>query len=200
VRNPLADPARYRAEFAAHHLNISLGFEPVSPSLVGYASEWNISKYSSGKISMITVDRSKCYAAHPGVACPMGVRVSVNFRGRAVLEFGRAARPGEKYWATASAFAPGEAMHGMNVKGKTIAQVERELRGRHISVARFYIETKAGEKVTRSAPGGYFVYDDAVPWAPGQVQLYVGPSKKEPHSKPDYQGNAVPAVPAPTHR
>ena len=35
IRNPQADPAEYRAEFAAHHLNIKLEMLPVSPSLVG---------------------------------------------------------------------------------------------------------------------------------------------------------------------
>ena len=192
VRDPLADPARFRAEFAAHHLNISLILEPASPSVVGYATEYTVSAHDADKIKLITVDRSKCYTSDTGAVCPVGVRVSVNFHGRAVLEFGRAARPGEKYVATTSAFAPGEAMHGMHVKGKTIAHVERELRGRHVSVARFYIETEAGETVARSAPGGYFVYD-ADPWAPGQVMMYVGPSKKEHESPPDFVLNGVPA-------
>ena len=35
VRNPLAGPARYRAEFAARHLNITLKLVPASPSIVG---------------------------------------------------------------------------------------------------------------------------------------------------------------------
>ena len=34
VRNPTADPNRYRAEFAKYHLNISLRLVPASPSIV----------------------------------------------------------------------------------------------------------------------------------------------------------------------
>src|ERR1700722_10101722 len=42
VRNPLADPSRYRAEFVAHHLRVTLKLVAASPSLVGtlvYSSE-----------------------------------------------------------------------------------------------------------------------------------------------------------------
>jgi len=35
IRNPYADPSVYRAEFAAHHLDISLLMVPGSPSVVG---------------------------------------------------------------------------------------------------------------------------------------------------------------------
>lgn len=35
VRDPLADPARYRAEFAAQGLKVELSLVPASPSIVG---------------------------------------------------------------------------------------------------------------------------------------------------------------------
>jgi hypothetical protein len=120
VRDPLADSARYRAEFAAHHLNITLKLVPASPSLVGtvvYTGE-----SGGADITPITA-RGRCYTGGGGSACPVGVRIPADFRGQAELVFGRAARPGELYESTAPATAPGEVMHGLRFQGLTVARV-----------------------------------------------------------------------------
>ena len=50
--------------------------------------------------------------------------------------------------STGSAFARGEAMHGMNIKGETVAQVLSQLRARHITVADFNkVESNGDENV-----------------------------------------------------
>lgn len=181
VRDPLADPARYRAEFARHHLRITLKLVPASPSLVGTVV------YLSGDITPITA-HGKCYTGGGGAACPVGVRVPANFHGSAQVVFGRAARPGEQYASSASAFAPGEVLHGMRVTGRTVAQALAALRHRGVSVPLFDVIRRGYARHLRSVPGTWFVYD-AVPWASQQVMLFVGPARKQPN----------PGAPQPVH-
>jgi hypothetical protein len=172
VRDPLADPARYRAEFAQHHLRITLRLVPASPSLVGTVV------YLSGDITPITA-YGRCHTPGGGSACPVGVRVPASFHGQAEVVFGRAARPGERYETTASAFAPGEVLHGMRITGHRVAQVLAMLRHRGVRVPLFNYAHHGSARNLRSVPGTWFVYD-AVPWAPGQVLLFVGPTQ-HPH-------------------
>lgn len=185
VRNPLADPSRYRAEFAAHHLNIALRLVPVSPSIVGtvvYLGE----PAKSPQIQTITAP-GRCFTGGGGSACPVGVRIPVGFRGQGEVVFGRAARPGEQYESTAPVTAPGEAMHGLTFVGDTVAQVLAMLRERHVTVPDFnYSQNNQGMNVAH-VPGSWYVYG-ADPWAPGQVMLEVGPTRTQPTSQAPQPG------------
>ncbi len=191
VRDPLADPATYRAEFAAHHLDITLQMSPVSPSMVG--SVFFFDEPGTGPHLILITAKGACNTPGGGGNCPVGVKVPAGFRGPAHIAFGRAARPGEKYASTGSVFAPGEAMHGMTVTGKTVTDVLAQLRARHVSVGVFNVERRTGSTSAHSVPGSWFVYD-ADPWAPGEVMLFVGPT---PHAPGGQAGVATP-VPTPT--
>ena len=170
VRDPLADPARYRAEFARYHLDITLKLLPVSPSIVGTVVYMGQSAHSA-PIAPITA-QGKCLEASGTSACPVGVRIPVSFHGNAQLVFGRAARPGEQYESTASAFAPGEVLHGLSVRGLRVTQVLAMLRQRHVTVAWFDVQAGGESTNERRVPSSYFV-SDANPWSPGEVQLSV---------------------------
>jgi len=174
VRNPVADPKRYRAEFAAHHLNISLTLVPASPSVVGTLVEESVSAGSAAwQLTPITA-KGRCFTGGGGNVCPVGVRVPIDFRGTVSLVFGRAARPGEQYESAAQADGPGEAMHGLHYQGKTVAAVLAMLAKRGITVPQWRVQ-RAGQcymEVRRSVPGTWLVYN-AVPWAPGQVLLWA---------------------------
>ena len=192
VRDPLADPARYRAEFARHHLRITLKLVPASPSLVGTVV------YLSGDITPITA-HGQCYTPGGGggaARSASGCRPTSTARREVV--FGRAARPGEQYESTASAFAPGEVMHGMRITGRTVAQVLAMLRHRGVRVPLFNYAHRGYARNLRSVPGTWFVYD-AVPWAPRQVLLFVGPARTQPNPGPPRRVHGQPALsPSPT--
>ena len=173
VRNPVADPKRYRAEFAENHLNITLTLVPASPSVVGTLVEESLSAGSGPQITPITA-KDRCFTGGGGNVCPVGVRVPVDFHGAATLVFGRAARPGEQYESAGQANGPGEAMSGMHYQGKTVASVLAMLAKRGFTVPQFRVQ-RAGQcfmEVRRTVPGNWLVYD-AVPWAPGQVLLWA---------------------------
>jgi hypothetical protein len=186
VRNPLADPKRYRAEFAKYHLNIGLTLVPASPSIVGTLVAESLSADAS-QLTPITA-QGRCFAAGGGV-CPVGVLVPVHFRGSATLVFGRAARPGEQYESAGSATAPGEAMHGLHFQGKTVATVLAMLARRGITVATWRVQRSADcyTEARHSVPGTWLVYE-AVPWAPGQVMLSAAKTLPVPACAPSPGG------------
>jgi hypothetical protein len=173
VRNPYADERIYRAEFAAHHLDITLSLVPVSPSLVGTLVYWGGNGNSDGGITTITA-RGRCWTGGSGSECPVGVRIPGGFHGQAQFVFGRAARPGEQYDSTGLVTAPGEAMHGLTYRGKTLTAVLAVLRTRHVTVPQYRSWYPCG-KLPAHIPGNWRVYD-ADPWAAGQVLLWVGPA------------------------
>lgn len=190
VRNPVADPKRYRAEFAAYHLNINLAMVPASPSIVGTVVAESLSAGASD-FKPITA-RGRCFSGE-GDACPVGVEVPVDFRGSATIVFGRAARPGEHYEAAGDAGARGEAMHGLPFQGKTVATVLAMLARRGVTVASWRVQLPAAcyTEELRSVPGSWLVYQ-AVAFAPGEVLLWAAKALPVPACTP------TPAAPAPS--
>jgi len=199
VRNPVADPRRYRAEFARYHLNIGLQLVPASPSIAGTLVEESESAGSGSQLQTITA-RGRCFTGggEPGPQCPVGVRVPVDYRGTATLVFGRAARPGEHFEAPGSATALGEAMHGLHFVGKTVAAVLGMLAERHVTVRQWQVQVQNLPCYTgsrRTVPGIWYVYR-AVPWAPGQVLLWASRTWPVPGCQQP-AGSPVP-TPSPT--
>jgi hypothetical protein len=180
IRNPHADPATYRAEFAAHHLNISLTMVPGSPSVVG--------TLALGGGNGLTVLRQPGRCIEPGGgACAIGVRIPAGFRGSAQLAFIGPARPGQKYEATGQPTARGEAMHGLHYLGRRVSAVLALLARRHVTVGAYRVFTASGFAASpRSVPADWYV-TGAAPYAPGEVTLWAsrtpkhgGPSAKPP--------------------
>lgn len=191
VRNPYADPSRYRAEFRAHHLDISLRLVPASPSIVGTVVFFE----GNSSLKVITA-KGRCFTGGGGDICPIGFRVPLHYRGSAELVFGRPARPGERYESTAPATARGEALHGLRIDGRRVGTVLRLIGARHVTAGAYHITTKGGlGRLVHHVPLSWFVYG-ADPWAPGQVMLWAGPTRG-PQPVPAPSGNPVPA-PTPT--
>jgi hypothetical protein len=168
VTNPVADARKYRQEFARLGLNIDLTLVPASPSLVGTLVYFE----SPASITPITAV-GKCWTGGGGNVCPVGVKVPLDFKGSAVITFGRPARPGEQYATTGPVTAKGEAMHDMTFVGKTAASVIAMLAARHVTVGDYWFQNARCDGMSRkSMPGSWYV-TGANPYAPGQVTLNV---------------------------
>lgn len=176
IRNPYADPAMYRAEFAAHHLDITLLMVPGSPSIAGTLA------YGGGDGVTVLQQPGRCTEPGGG-ACVIGVRIPDGFRGSTQLAFVRPARPGERYETTGQVTAPGEAMHGLSYTGRRVAAVLAMLARRHVTVGAYRVfSAAAGGGVSispRSVPGDWYV-TGADPYAPGQVLLVVSRTPHQP--------------------
>lgn len=182
VRNPLADPARYRADFAAHHLDIKLQMIPASPSLVGQLV--SVGGTDLNQLKPISSDAAKCQTPG-GAGCQIGVKVSTGYHGTADLAFARAAEPGEQYESAGSVTAPGEAMHGLHYKDLTVNAVLSLLNARHIAVPQYRRMDNGHSRSLRPrrVPGDWLV-QSAVPWAPHQVLLFVTPTRSSSSTPP----------------
>jgi hypothetical protein len=179
IKDPLADPKRYQKEFAAHGMKIGLSLVPASPSIVGtLVMQDDGAGPDKRKIEPITA-KGRCVSGGGGDICAVGLRIPVGYRNQAQIVFGRAARPGEQFSSTASAFAPGEALHCVAVRGLTVDAALAKIGKRHVTVPEFHVdEVQAdgsvyGKNLGRDKiPGTWFV-SKADPLAPGQVRLWV---------------------------
>lgn len=176
VRDPLADPERYRAELAAHGLKVELSLVPVSPSIVGTVVMMSSSEgTSAGDIKTITA-KGECKTGGGGDICPVGVRIRTGYTGTAKVVFGRAARRGEHYSSSAPVTAPGEVMHGMTFRNHRVGEVLAALKKRNVTVPEYRAMTGNQNNVLRpgQVPPNWYVHD-GVPWAKNQVLLFVAP-------------------------
>ncbi|MFI6515717.1 hypothetical protein ACIBF1_09180 [Spirillospora sp. NPDC050679] len=199
IRDPYADPKRYKAEFAKRGLNVGLKLVPVSPSMVGTVVMQDTSEGTRpGDFTDIRV-KGACEVPSGGNDCAVGVRIRIGYKGSAQVVFGRAARGGEKYQSTAQADARGEAMHGMVYRKRPLSQVLAALKKRGVTVPEYRV-MEGNQSVVRypgQVPGNWYVHN-ASPWAAGQVLLFVGPQPTEKQSPPSSTpgGQAPPTVPA----
>ncbi|MBO2447524.1 hypothetical protein J4573_10530 [Actinomadura barringtoniae] len=173
IRDPYADPKRYKEEFAKRGLDVDLTLIPSSPSIVGSVV------MIEGDITPIN-EKGACAVASGGDDCPVGVRIPAGYKGHAAVAFARAARPGEQYNSTANADAPGEVMHGMVYRKRRVSEVLAALAKRHVTVPEYRYEHGNESKAAYPGqiPGDWYVHD-ASPWAAGQVMLFVGPHPTE---------------------
>ena len=149
VRNPVAAENQLDAAFAAHGLRITVSLVPVSPSLVGtvvYASD------TGGNDAIQTIGHGRCLTG--GGGCPIGLKIPSDFTGRGSITLGRPAKAGESYESTASAFAPGEALHCSGLFGARVSAAMSVLHARRLTVAQW----RVANKVTSTAPAQNYVW------------------------------------------
>jgi hypothetical protein len=180
----------YAKALRAHGLKLSIMMVPGSPSAVGGLEMPVSSLPSSAWSGLIPVTaKGKCKSAS---VCPVGLKVPRGWHGSGTLIFCRPAKPGEHYAITGPVTAPGEVMHGLRFRDRTVAWVQTRLSLRHATVAQYvYRAAHVDAPLPASqVPGTWFVYD-AAPWAPQRVQLFVGPTRR-------IQAHLPPGITAPS--
>lgn len=185
IKDPYADPARYGREFAAHRMRIDLSLVPASPSIVGTLTAYDpaVSGRRTDRRDIRPVEaKGACRPGGGGDLCPIGVKIPVGYRDHAMIVFGRAARPGEPYATSAPITAPGEMLHGLAYRNRTVDDVTTLLRKRGITIVSYRAEGAVRPdggttiETPKSVPGAWYVHH-AVPYADHQVFLFVGPQR-----------------------
>ncbi|MEV5960173.1 hypothetical protein AB0L70_00335 [Kribbella sp. NPDC051952] len=181
VVDPKADPKQYNAEFKKMGLNIKVNAVPVSPPFVGVMVDFSAQNDKQMQQLHLLEPGEKCNgtltAADPG--CQEGLEVPKDYDGKTVVNFGRAAKPGEMYHHTSSsATDKGEVLAGLTLKNKTVDQALPLIKAR--GVQRITYLTGDGPQFDSkdSVPGDWYVHDTST-YAPGEVSLYVGPSPEK---------------------
>jgi len=167
VGNVLADPEAVRQALRRRGLDVQLRFLPSSPSLVGkLVASFDTHGYLRG--NRVRWEYRKGDGVEDDV---VAVRVPLDYRGQLGLDFGRRARPGERYASAAtSAEEPGELLHCAEVEGRKVRDVLAVLDRRHVDV----IWRDPGNRTVPVADVLDRWVESAVPWAPGQVLILTG--------------------------
>ncbi|WP_343948826.1 hypothetical protein [Nonomuraea longicatena] len=124
------DPAELEKAFRKVGLdNLTVKLVPVSPRQPG--TVFGIDKTEAGAVAKFT-----------GGDCPRRVEncltafsINADVEGPAKVVLSRPANPGEKYAHPADASWPGEALAGVNLQGRSLAEAARVVRERNLKVA-----------------------------------------------------------------
>ncbi|MGW1341819.1 hypothetical protein ACWCOV_12245 [Kribbella sp. NPDC002412] len=175
VVDPTADPKRYNAEFKKMGLDITVRAVPVSPPSVGDIISFSArNEHDMDQLRRLEPGE-KCpgtlNASDPG--CQAGLELPKNYDGTTVIDFGRAAKPGELYQHTSSsATAKGEMLAGLAIDNKTVAQVLPQIEARGVKVVAYLSGKAPNLDSNTTAPGNWYVHG-AMSHAPGEVVLFV---------------------------
>jgi hypothetical protein len=171
VTDPLAAQKTLDADFAEHHLDITLKLIPVGPSLVGTvlsSGEGQGSPNEPAKGAIQALD-SHCGAAE--VQCQVGVKIWEGFTGTGEIDLGRAAQPGERYVYANSYFAPGEVLHCSGLAGAPVSDLAAVLQAHGWTVSRWYSSNRI---VSPPPTSGYI--SEIFPVTATTVKVYTEPS------------------------
>ena len=171
VTDPLAAQKTLDADFAEHHLDITLKLIPVGPSLVGtlLGQGYDQQAPNEPKGGAIQGLDSHCGAA--GVPCQVGVKIWEGFTGRGEIDLGRAAQPGERYVYANSFFAPGETLHCSGLVGAPVSDISSVLQAHGWTVVRWY----SSNKIVSAPPAGSYI-SEIFPDTASTVKVYTQPS------------------------
>lgn len=167
LNDVFANPEMYQRELRDRGLDIQVRVEPMPPASVGKATVFDGTREGSA----ITEIESSGTCPRPS-GCPIGFRVPVTFRGRAIVFIGRPARPGERYGTLTAIDSPGGPFHCVDFVNKTVAEVRLMLRARGVT-AEF---TSYGWGSARpSAPDDWYVHDGVMS-AAGRAVILANPT------------------------
>jgi hypothetical protein len=156
VTDPEASRDELTAAFSQMDLDIAVTLVPVSPSLVGTIV--SISEEGEAGNSMRPLlNRERCVTG--GGACPVGLRVPLDYSGQAEVVLGRAGFPGEALTSVADVFAPGELLHCSDLYGSRVADALGQLSDKRVDVS-----FRAVERTSQGASGVTMEKEAVLEW------------------------------------
>ncbi|MEV4113402.1 hypothetical protein [Nonomuraea sp. NPDC049695] len=168
VQDPVADLARYRAEFRRRGMNIDLQVVAASAARTGKVVFLEDRHDPAGRPEIV---HGRCGTEMCGVA----VKVPVNYRSYAGIVFGRAAKPGEMY-DTGPGDSPGEGIGLPGITAYRVPEAVAALRKRNLEIEYRYSDRGSGPRgVPASQVRPDWYVHDGLRGDAGQVILFVGP-------------------------
>lgn len=174
IVDPVADPSRYRAELAAHGLDIDLTLAPAAPDQVGRVVFEEVS--GDGGPQLKTIEKPGDCTANGN--CSVAIRVPLNYRGTARIVFGRTPKPGETVEGDAPVLTPAQESDLKAFEGKRVSEVRARM-AKNGQTATYRVGFASREAAADQVPGDWYVYDVA-PLANDVVVLWVSKDGKEP--------------------
>ena len=153
----------------AYGFNITLELLPASPSLVGSIVGGSA---AGGSTWIEPLHDGPCRAS---AGCEVGFHVDADWHGTATVELARAARPGERYLASTSAFNAGELLGCAFRPGVHVAQLLPELQRRGIAVQ--YRPEGVSDPNARIQPD--WIVTDVTPDSASSAFLFAAPRAPE---------------------
>jgi hypothetical protein len=172
VRLYITDPGdaagQLESLLRAHHFDVTVTQEPVSPSLAGSIVKAGVTGSLAADRGILVGITGSCLGGAWG--CTDGIVLPAAFAGTAFVVVGRPARPAERYAATTGIFRPGELLHCSGLLGVAIEKALPVLDGLHVRIT---WQTGDGTAGGWQAPGGsyYIVGGDALSSAEISIRL-----------------------------
>ncbi|GAB3845970.1 hypothetical protein GCM10029963_25070 [Micromonospora andamanensis] len=180
IKDPIADPQRYRQELSKYNLNVELTLVPATPDHVGKVIFSEVGD-SAGGLEYIEAP-GDCTA---NGNCSVGIKVPMTFTSYAKIVIGRTAKPGE-HIEGGSAENDAQARE---LVGKTVADALKILASKD-QAASYRVGWESIEVPAENVPTHWIVYDSA-PLSNKVVALWVSVDGKEPkNSNPSDSGPA----------
>lgn len=153
IKDPAADPQRYRDELAKRGLNITIELVPAGPENVGKVVFEELGDTGGGPTLEAIEDPGRCTA---NGACQVGFKVPLNFTSYAVVAFGRTPLPGE-FVEGGSAEQHADAR---KLRGKRVSEA-RVLLAAAGQTAEYRVGFQSLAATADQVPGSWIVYDTA---------------------------------------
>ncbi|MEV0128637.1 hypothetical protein AB0H83_09230 [Dactylosporangium sp. NPDC050688] len=183
IKDPAADPQRYREELARYGLNIKIELVPADPEDVGKVVFEELGDTGGGPTLEPIEDPGRCTA---NGTCEVGFKVPLNFRSYAIVAFGRTPLPGE--------FVDGgsdqQNADAEKLVGKRVTEARRLLSAQG-KTAEYRVGWKSVAATEAQVPGDWIVYDTA-PISNTVVVLWVSADGKAPDKpRPSQSGQII---------
>ncbi|GAA4636906.1 hypothetical protein GCM10023196_088530 [Actinoallomurus vinaceus] len=171
IVDPQAARKRFKAAFARYGLHIDVWLQPVSPHIVGtivFEDQDERAQQSESEGAGIKMIYDRACRTASGADCSIGLRVPLNFKGHAIVQIGRKAKPGEPYTTT----SPKDAVQDLN--DLTVAQAEAALARKGLRVGLYNVYwPRWGTSLPRTRIPSQWKVSGAGPYSPGTVRLAI---------------------------